>query len=252
MATIFLKSVASGEKCVILEPREALLYTFDFGDWRELRMGFFVSQTQNGNDNQNYPGAFNDSITDNSPQGQLFIGFKDSSFRLPYNGETGVVFAGCTTIPGLLHSIQGNIDYFNFNGTAQLAVVSGVANNGIAYSGRTVYNGVTNANGPRTMITSAASAGLYAKFNCITLRRGSNYSGTGWLSTTQNSSPDELTTDYSVFSCRRLISTSLNTSFIQGQPMTGYFPNELNSAFIYSPYFSSRSRIHSLVVERYQ
>lgn len=249
MSTIFLKSFASGEKCVILEAREALLYTFDFGDWRELRMGFFCSTTQPGQDNQNNPSsAYVDNIIGRDPQSQFFVGFKDNSFALPFGGGEGVVFAGACSIPGMLHGSQSNLNRWSVGGSARMALVSGLVDNGFAYSG--TINAV-DAEGLIQEMINPAGSGTYARWNCITLRRGGDYWGTGYLSANYGGA-EVANADYTVYKCRQMISQAFTFGLLRTPFFVGHIPNLLNSVFIYSPYFSNRLRIHALVVERYQ
>jgi len=95
MATIFEKLPASGEKCLILEPREALIYPFDLGNWTQLRMSAAVSFTSTTDDN-----SFITSETvssSNSPRGSMYWGLYSGGGNLPFSNTSSFVGFGNKT-----------------------------------------------------------------------------------------------------------------------------------------------------------
>lgn len=257
MATIYLKSVASGEQCVILEPREALLYTFDFGDWREIRMGAFFSVTRNGNNNLGYTTAEQDQLNSNTPNDQFYFGFKDQSYNMPYS--SGTVFMGYSTRFNTTHILQGNIDYYPYGGVgsqANLVYVSGIepGNTGLYYFGPMNLSDSNKGFQLAIQNSFVSSNGAYARANGIVIKRGDDKIGTGYFAAYGGNAPvpvGTLNTDFSVLKMRQALSMASLAGVAWDGISGAYFGDELNSAFFYCPHFGFRVRIHALVVERY-
>lgn len=232
MATIFEKVPASGERCIILDPREGVLYSFDFEDWRQIRMAAFISLT---NISQNNGETSNETVVPNGlGRNQLYFGFKDSGLLVPVS--TGALFAGFVGSD----SLTNNMDI-----TTNVNVLGG-SNMVCTLSGSSITNKTTLSNQFRvgTSGSSFANTG-YGQFNCVTINRNANYTGI-----VQFNSANVNFTDVSLGNLRALLDSSVTLN-ANGLCCSGYFPNALNSAFIYSPFNQNRFRVHALVVEKY-
>lgn len=232
MATIFEKVAASGERCIILDPREGVLYTFNFGDWRQIRMAAFVSLT-NINDNN---GAISDeTITPNGlGRNQFYFGFKDSGLLVPVS--TGSLFAGFVGSDSLTNNISITTSSNVLGGSNMISTLSGSL-----ITSKTTFSNIFRVG---TSGTNFANTG-YGQFNCVTLNRNASYTGIA-----QFNSPSVDFTDVSLRNLRALLDSSVTLN-ANGLCCSGYFSNDLNSAFIYSPFNNNRIRVHALVVEKY-
>ena len=89
MAQIYAKPTTTGtEKCLVLEPSEALLYPFNAGNWTDLRIAFSLSATNAGELNGLYlPGSMELEL--NNPATRAWCGLKNSTNNnLPSSGDT--------------------------------------------------------------------------------------------------------------------------------------------------------------------
>ncbi len=100
MATIFEKLPASGEKCLILEPREALVYPFQLGDWTQLRMSAAISFTATNNNNSII--ASETIASSNSPYGSMYWGLYSGNGSLPFSEDSSFVGFGNRTGTSLI------------------------------------------------------------------------------------------------------------------------------------------------------
>lgn len=233
MATIFEKVPASGERCIILDPREGILYSFDFGDWRQIRMGAFVSMT-NISENNGLTTA--ETISPNGlGRNQFYFGFKDSGLLIPTT--TGSFFAGFTPSSNLTEVFDIVPTASNIGGNFHMVF----SMSGSTYFGRTTFGSSFRIG------TSGASYSddQYGQFNCITINRNANYTGI-----VQFDKRDVNYQDVTLRNLRSLLDSTVTLNSI-GFCASGYFPNTLNSAFIYSPFNQNRLRVHALVVEKY-
>lgn len=232
MATIFEKVPASGERCIILDPREGVLYSFDLGDWRQIRMGAFLSMTTI---NENNGPTSNETIAPNGlGRNQFYFGFKDSGLLVPVS--TGSFFAGFVGSDNLST---------NFDISTNSAIIGGT-NMVSTISGSSILSKIALSNVFRVGTSGSSYFDTaYGQFNCVTINRNANYTGI-----VQFNSPSTNYQDVSLRNLRTLLDSSVTLNAI-GLCASGYFPNSLNSAFIYSPFNENRIRVHALVVEKY-
>lgn len=244
MATIFIKNPASGDACLVLEPRERFQVKFDFGsDWEEIRLGAFCSLTTAGQLNELpitedlYAAKEAQFIVPHNfvPQNVFSFGFKDSSNKLPF--ESGVLFAGLM-LPDIFASISPNQGYWDafpgsFGGCNTIGCTSGT----VQIPNPRCYNNIFRVAGDTSTQLSS-----FAGFNSVTLKKTNGYSGI--VSFSNNTT---LYTDVSIANLQRL-TAGVSYNF-QG---SGWFPPELNSIFIYSPFSINRLRLHAIVVEKYK
>lgn len=104
MAVIYEKYAPSGDNCLILGLKEALVYPFDVGDWNQLRVAVAYSLTT-----PNTPGELNNNNelvtssdisvnTDGSAQTCMFFGLTNA-FGINNLGNSGYNFVGIGTPP---------------------------------------------------------------------------------------------------------------------------------------------------------
>ncbi len=108
MATIF--TVSGSEKLLVLNQSEALVYPFNFGDWKELRIGGFFSLTPSGS----LDGMINSSLDEIKFPRLPYTGLNQVSWGIINAGDTrpstvGSFFAGVhlgTGLPAGTNSVQ--------------------------------------------------------------------------------------------------------------------------------------------------
>jgi hypothetical protein len=247
MATIFVKNPASGDACIVLEPRERFAISFDFkNDWEEIKMGAFVTMTTAGQLNElpiteSVYAAGEAQFTTNHtfvPQNVFSFGFKDNSNKLPL--ESGVLFAGFM-LPGIQTTHVDN-SYSESSST----VFGGTANTIGCISGSTIFGSAAYPNSIFQIFGGQSTGNSsFSSFASISIRRTNGYSGIVFF----NNAGGVPFTDVSLPSLRRKLNTS---NPLGGQIGSGWFPPELNTVFIYSPFSLNRLRIHCLVVEKYR
>lgn len=245
MATIFIKNPASGDACLVLEPREQFKVNFDFkNDWQEIRFGAFISLTTAGNLNEApitenvYAAGEPQSTTNHTfiPQNIFSYGFKDAGGKLPL--ESGALFAGFM-LPGIQTTHVDN----SYSEPAN--IFGGTANTVGCFSGISVF-GAASYPGALFRIAGPKGTGLseFASYNCISIRRTNGYSGIVYFNTISTEY-----TDVSIANLRRLMQTA---NVAGGQVGSGWFPPELNCIFLYSPFSLNRVRLHAVAVEKYR
>lgn len=250
MAQIYPVVAATDNAC-ILNSRESLIYPFSFGSWTELRFGFYLSTCTASA--PNIAGESEQITIGTASSNTWFAGFKDSqsnSFPL----QTGCVFLGMGSITGhgdaqfknnnaYGNSIQTNLFYSSGNGNyfyqdypgVNLHTTTGTEFTGyqVAYNGikLTVANvGTTNQTFSLTHSYDSANANA-SGINIATLRQS--------LRTFANPSTT-LTGFY-----------TLNTGIAPPNTFPGAPIPLPDAVFIYSPFYNSRMRVHSIVVEQY-
>jgi hypothetical protein len=277
MATIFEKLPASGEKCLILEPKEALVYPFNFGEWSDISLSMAVSLTS-ATDNNAFPTG-EASLASTSPLSSFLIGlYSGDNFNLPCSANTSFVGIGNPTgypfyitqgtgsINNRYSALHPNITTPNTDGSSSpkplLSGFSSVNNDCI----RTGFGGSSDLNDTRFFSLGTAFAGGsttpspfingtldtgYAKIITINfVAKNKGQQGQSFEIGSSNSSYTDVSID-------KLNSLNLNLS----NRFTGlYFNNTMNATgspvslpnklLIYSPFRNSRLRIHSLLLTK--
>ena len=238
MPTFYQKTPASGQNCLILEPGEALIYPFDFGDWQELRLSVFTSMTTIDDDNKK---GISESIDSQFiPRLIFWFGAKDNSEILPYT--SGSIFAGFSSAV-----LDGAFDRYTQINTDN-NIIEGNFNGYVSLSGKSIYGAKSGG----TRFYSFTHAGHlptgFAGFNSIGLKRTGNYLGyMGYRS--QDGALGY--TDVSIDNLRKL-NKSFSITYNTGSSTIAlaYLPPELNCLFLWSPFTFNRIRVHSLLVEQ--
>ena len=100
MPKIYVKSTTLGdERCIILNPREGLIYPLQFKDWRRVKVAMYFSIVPNlGNDNQSATGLTAEAINIYDVRDRFLLGLKSTN-NLAMPGEDGEYFWGLMSGP---------------------------------------------------------------------------------------------------------------------------------------------------------
>lgn len=237
------------DKTLILDPREALIYPFPFGDWTTIRVGFFYSLTANTGDGNviTFPNGANGLSTVDvlSPRDRMYFGIKSANETFPGEGEpyAGLVcFNDQTKVSAEWNGssfINSRFQAFNPNTAYGFGAVQ--ANDTKSY----VANGDAGIPMPHvsTMIDSTAYAGFYA-FTFQILNKGtasqqitvSKYTiGANGVTDTSNDNLKALMLS------QPYVSTATVDFNLSGVPYS--LPD---AVFLYLPFGNVRLRIHSV------
>jgi hypothetical protein len=245
MATIFDKGV-SGDKCLILNPRESLFYDFDLGTgWNELRIGINPSFTNATGDNSL---ASNETLGTVNPSDSFYFGFTYSpNNTLPFS-NTGNVFIGNFKTTGVANTVALNgTEVRTSDGFGMGMISSGVQKYGFNTS---VFPMLITP----SYIQSTGSTNFIAVNYCRLIIKNKTFEMYwGRDSTTNN--------NVSLSYLRSKINSNngINNMITQG-PFTGFYTEDgtisspilpyPNKVLIYSPFFNNRIRIHNLLIEK--
>lgn len=242
MATIFQK--ITGDNCLILDPREALIYPFNFGsEWTEIRMSMYASLCAASGDNT--PPPLN-TLADTSASNKFYFGFKTNNNIFPQSPNTLFIGSMIPQAEGTLVSTQAG----------NLFRVVGSVSNGMSFVYN--YNNDFTNEGPmgNTFLTPTGIAlnsgyfGFYATKLCIT--SNGIYSGTnGVISISTNPTPSiaALRSDTSDGNVYGALKTGFYTT---NGTSTGAIAPKPDAIFIYFPMYDSRLRIHNLLIEKHR
>jgi hypothetical protein len=280
MATIFQKLPASGEQCLILEPKEGLYYPFSIGDWSELRLSMAISFTSVSDNNsfiteeRTYSGL--------SPSSSMYIGlfsgvngalpFQNQTSFIGFGNPTGLFVAmsktpgggGQPTVPGVvINSTQVGANPDNtfsplMGGFSSVGQFFNYSSHGQGYWGTSNFtfslsNGTLSNPPIFTVISGETNFSTIQTMRFSVVNKGSlgQSFNLGW----NNNGPSSVFTDTSI-SNLKIRNAGISTSF------TGlYYNSNLTSTgspidlptnlLIYFPFVQNRARIHSILLEKY-
>lgn len=252
MAQIYQKP--SADQCLVLGPRESLIYPFSLGAWSEIRVGAFFSYTS-ANDN-NSTGQF-EIIPANNGNGNLYWGLKDTGTNFPFQSNT--FFVGMTndttiTPRTVLYNLDASLVGFQ-SSYASAAQSDNTPNPSILIvSGATVVNKI--ATSVSNDYTIAMASGLavsgstaFAMFNGLRIlydRTLQVISG----SSMQDKTYASATSDVSISNLQSKLASmpNLSTPVTGGGVLPSFVPNTI---YFYNPFLQNQIRIHSLYVDKY-
>lgn len=253
MSIIYQKiSGANQEQCLILGPREALVYPFNLGEYQEIRFGIFFSMTAANDSNTAYT---NETVGTGNPKNKLYIGFKDHSVNFPFTPNSS--FIGNGSLPSTNNG--AGVANVALSNQAIVTVSSGGSTMANIYSisgenGTQVFSGYNLRSialgSPLRIPTTAqvtSTTNYMSFFGGKLLQTGSQFS---YFSTYDNLNTYGTGTQLAL---RTLISRFPNQDGINGiNGISGIFSGaQLNSLFIYMPFSGNQVRIHGLVVDKY-
>ncbi len=249
MATIFEKLPASGEKCLVLEPKELLIYPFDFGSgWTHIRLGTFHSYTSIYGYND---GFIAEQSYTSTPAGSFYYGFMYSpNDELPYSNNT--IFMGVAGMTGLSQYVILNVNsgpqmLANSNSTPLWITQGQLTGYAPPAFSSTLLHGQTAllASGD-TVFAGGAQVIFEVNTGAKTYRLSTN-AGTSIINPTANTTTAILRSSMANYAISNTYTGYYTTNFTS----TGDLLPMPNKAVIYSPFVLSRLRIHNLVVEKY-
>lgn len=166
MATIYQKTAT--DKTSIQAPREYFMRQFDFEDWTEMRMGFYISGVSSSDDNA---GTSVENVSISTVADKIMVGIKNSdTVDLP--GEAGSLFLGITTPDGF-GSRCTTVRMGRVSSDDQLAAVG---YNGASMIGGTTSESVTGLFFPVDPSVATGYCGLFAMKFVITNRGAASQS----------------------------------------------------------------------------
>jgi len=264
MAIIFEKVPASGEKCLILEHGESLVYPFNISDWEEIRVAVALSLTNSYQSNGAIQNETIDYINRYDYTKNLYIGIKSNNEFYPNPQKCSYIGVGSESEMGPYYSTY-NIDiqvnsgaYVNITNTVPIIMPSGSAN--VPFS---TY--IQNTLLPDEFYQSGS--GLYfcnLFFLKIKIKDKGKPNQSYYFATqnhdrdivNDNSMPIYSTQFPSLEQMRKFLSNSYFPSF-----NTGYFTSNLTSSgipspipdafYISNPFILNRIRIHGILIEKY-
>lgn len=280
MATIFNKIPASGEKCVILDPREALVYPLNFGDWTEIRVSAAVSFTSLTNDNGIMPSGYVAAST-NSKNSFLFGLMSGVDGALPFEAGTAYVGVGNRTGKYLETTVRSNGSCFaSITINSGISPTNGSIDNGKLIDGFSSWNGfftdaplLSSAGGilnsvkyfsigggtatsPAPIMTFTESTGYCKIIGARFEVNNKGQTGQRFSVGFSNNGPSGAFANVSIAQLKQsnqLIDKDLTGLYYNshlsptGTPFS--MPDKL---IIQSPFQNSRLRVHSLLIEKYQ
>jgi len=107
MSTIY--QINTGEKVLVLESKEALIYPFNFGSWGEIRVGAYMSLTTNDSFTGFYTGVKLEIST--ALDGLLYNRFDNFYWGITKSGNPFPFQTGSYFIGSSLNSGQGLVEY---------------------------------------------------------------------------------------------------------------------------------------------
>jgi hypothetical protein len=266
MAIIFEKVPASGQRCLILESGESLVYPFNISDWEEIRVAVALSLT---NSYQLNGAIQNETISDINRYDyikNLYIGIKSNNEFYPNSQKCSYIGIGSYSEMGPYYSSYGyNINiqvntgaYVNITNTFPIIMPSGSAN---------VPSSTYNQDILLPDEFYQSGSGLYF-CNLFFLKikiKDKGRPNQSYYFAIENHDRD-IANDYSlpVYSTqfpsleqmRKFLSNADFPSFD-----TGYFTSNLTSSgipspipdafYISNPFISNRIRIHGILIEKY-
>lgn len=293
MATIYRKTnlnpnQPSGyDNTLILEPQESILYPFDIGDYREVRIGMLWTFTTNTGDN----GPINEPSTDTviesvytttHPRKSFYLGLNNNKLALPYT--SGCDFLGIGIWSGTSSSVcsLGRAYIYGFGITAGKDL--GTPSRGYADLLRTHNftslsggsfgnnNGLGNFHFDHLDFASQFKDGsgsniMYYGFVNMTYIFQTNSGGkmTYSVRVIPNRQQDDTSPGYRVYDSSnrtiKLLNSLPNGLYFTNTTLTGYWTEDFSSGspnlpkptafFMYNPFFLYRPRVHNIIVEKY-
>lgn len=279
------------DQMLILEPREALIYPFDFGDdWTEIRLGAIMSIVDATGDNEYIAvsgSLYVENLEPGNPSNTYYFGFIGWTgdihqfYGLPAaNGSyNGTVFVGATTNPylGPDHQVRANtINGFEAeagHGGRNDKTIGFLSSSGLftgMYEGSTPQGGGPTLHGYAPVQVPLSNNNFfpfnnfnYGAYNSIVMRHVKSTNKLAFAASIvpeAQSYPYINTSNMSILNTRRCMAGDLSpTNWLS---RTCYFthngyedgipePVRPSAILIYSPFYRCKLRIHSLVVERF-
>ena len=240
--------ISGGDKCLILDTRQAMIYPLTAPSWLDLRIGFYLSLCKATN-NADITGLAETLTTVGVPQDRFWIGVKQNNSILP--ATAGTTFAGFTNAFGVPDTVASSTIISSDAGT-------GTTNTNYWRAPGTAGAGVRVINGTTPLLAmgssfihfpqSAAGAGGNA---VLVLLKFTRASGTA-TSITWGVFANTPSFDF-LYDSTCLIST-IRSSFrtaTYGLNATADIVTVPDALYAYWPFINSKLRIHAVCIEKF-
>lgn len=265
------------DRCVILDPREALIYPFNLGsDWTEIRLGFTISATRNSGPNIT---PTSETLTADATKNFFYVGLVgwtgDLNFlydlpRLTGSTLNGVNFLGVSSVnKGSAGSrLATSVDYHNIGGVRTLGGI-GATPSFISDSGHTYFfhQGSVTPSTSEMIITLPQNVGAtgitgFASQNTlrITIDNLTNiYTVYCNVSTsvpnlpfyTSTATVESLRARMASFDSTTSLNSIVTGFFTHNNTASGVPQVKPSGVLFYFPFFNNQIRLHAIAVERY-
>ncbi len=240
------------DKALILGQRQALIYPFTAPNWTDLRLGLFLSLTDNvNNDSQ---AGLTESFAEATFADRFWIGFKNNGNDIiPANA--GSSFIGAMGGNGSA-AMGGSIKVDpSTGGTTTTGTTYWRAYNTVSLIQAVIWDGVTLLIHPQFLTGGLQVNGFYLPQNAgaaggysvLMIMRMTRATSIATSITVDNSGANvAYSSTPTIAAIRALLRTSTYTPSA-AQPVT-ITPD---AVYVYWPFFNSRLRIHALVLEKF-
>jgi hypothetical protein len=250
MATIYLHPTGNGlgDNTLVLEPREALVYPFDFGnDWKELGMGMFFSYCGLSGNNSPWSTEVTTSYT-SSLLNSFYFGL--TNYNNPFPSDKANYYMGAFTQQGFANSnylarTSSDIDAIGYTLFLSGIKTGAAGASQVKFSDRTAMNLPTG----------------YAGFLGIKLASSFDTGSANGKQITGGMRVYSSPSEFPVYSISNLEKEIVNGTYgYNGVIANAYWTTDgfsgspilprPNAILIYSPFISNKLRIHSLLLTK--
>jgi hypothetical protein len=266
MAIIFDRVPASGHKCLVLEPKESLVYPFDFGDWEEIRIGVALSLANvSGFDqplqDESIVGIYKEDYAKN-----FYLGIKSNNEFYPNKDSCSYIGIG-PRISSLGESINlyASIGYYtNYIGYFNAGVSASIIPSGATgYNFDFSYNNLSTITMP-SPFTLTGELKLLDTYFCnafgIKIKIKDKGTSNQNFSITMFNNNDQQD-DLLQFPSLQNMKVALGRMIGSSNELTGFFTSTYNNSgvpapipdafYISNPFNLNRLMIHNILIEKY-
>ena len=264
MAIIFDRVPASGHKCLVLEPKESLVYPFDFGDWEEIRIGVALSLANVSGFDQPLKNEEIYISSEEDYEKHFYLGIKSNNEFYPNKNSCSYIGIG-EPIYNSGQSSTVNINSESYNTYAYIVYNNSNVYASIIPSGATGYNfQFSQYVSSAIMLPSAFNqTGLNTYFcNIFGIRIKIKDKGTvnQNFSFTMFDNFDQQN-DLLQFPSLQNIKIAISKMIDYSAELTGFFTSTYNNSgvpapipdafYISNPFNLNRLMIHNILIEKY-
>jgi hypothetical protein len=263
MATIFERVSVSGHKCLILDPKESLIYPFDFGEWEEIRVGVALSVTNISGFNQPLQDESILNIYQEDYTNNFYLGIKSNNESYPNINSCSYIGIGPrVTYSGEVTDLYArNLGFGCLLGYYSSDLPS--VYSWIMPSGATGYNYLNNINGGNLYLPPVFNqTGTDTYFcNLFGMNIKIKDKGTSNQSFSFSIYQTYALEDFFPFPSLANMRSTLTTATMGNNIVTGYFTSTYNNTgvpapipdafYISNPFNLNRLRIHNILIEKY-
>jgi hypothetical protein len=269
MATIFERVPASGEKCLVLDSKEFLLYPFDLGDWERIRIGVALSLT---NSSQLNGGLEKESIKDLQRYDytrSFYFGIKTNNEFYPDPNKCSYIGVGSENLAFPYYSSNDfKLEFYNDSQTCDIYYTVPVIMPSGNFNDQAPYSNYKIIRLPFTFNQSGLNS-YFCNMFCLEIKIKNKGTSNQSYSIIMESNINDYESQingapaYAINfpSLSQMRKTLANVVF-NPSPDTGYFTSTFNNSgtpspipdafFISNPFLFNRLRIHGILIEKYE